>query len=49
MRKQTDLDEVKRTAITLLHTDIYETPYSPMNCTTPSPARGETAMPPTPD
>lgn len=30
MRKQTDLDEVKRTAITLLHTDIYETPYSPM-------------------
>ncbi|MBR2861649.1 MAG: hypothetical protein IKB86_07420, partial [Clostridia bacterium] len=26
MRKQTDLDEIKRTAITLLHTDIYETP-----------------------
>lgn len=25
MRKQTDLDEVKRTAITLLHTDIYLT------------------------
>lgn len=30
MRKQTDLDEVKRVAIALLHTDIYEDPYFPM-------------------
>lgn len=30
MRKQTNLDEVKRVAIALLHMDIYEDPYFPM-------------------
>ena len=45
MRKQTDLDEVKRTAITLLHTDIYETPYSPMIVKHPFADTGLTALP----
>lgn len=45
MRKQTDLDEIKRTAITLLHTDIYETPYSPMIVKHPFADTGLTALP----
>ena len=45
MRKQTNLDEVKRTAITLLHTDIYETPYSPMIVKHPFTDTGVSAIP----
>ena len=45
MRKQTDLDEIKRTAINLLHTDIYETPYSPMIVKHPFADTGLTALP----
>ena len=45
MRKQTDLDEIKRTAITLLHTDIYETPYSPMIVKHPFTDTGVSAIP----
>ena len=45
MRKQTDLDEIKRTAINLLHTDIYETPYSPMIVKHPFADTGVSAIP----
>lgn len=45
MRKQTDLAEVKQTALALLSTEIYETQYSPMIVKHPFTDTGVTAIP----
>ncbi len=45
MRNQTDLAEVKQTALALLSTEIYETEYSPMIVKHPFTDSGVTAIP----
>ena len=45
MRKQTDLAEVKQTALALLSTEINETPYSPMIVKHPFTDTGVSAIP----
>ena len=45
MRKQTDLAEVKRTALALLSTEIGETPYTPMIVKHPFTDTGVSAIP----
>ena len=45
MRKQTNLAEVKLTALALLSTEINETPYSPMIVKHPFTDTGVTALP----
>lgn len=45
MRKQTNLAEVKLTALALLSTEINETPYSPMIVKHPFTDTGLTALP----
>lgn len=48
MRKQTNLAEVKLTALALLSTEINETPYSPMIVKHPFTDTGVSAMKPVP-
>ena len=45
MRKQTNLAKVKQTALTLLSTEINETPYSPMIVKHPFTDTGVSAIP----